>query len=184
MKRFLLWLSIAALVAAPVLAPAPSAGQDSKQAKANEGSVVKDSWLTTKTKTKLFADRRVKGRAIKVETTAGVVTLRGKVESAAEKNAAEAIARRVDGVRSVQNVLQVVPDAQRKAVDTKDDNIKDAVKARLAKDERLKEAGIKVRSDNGLVTLIGDVADARTRARAADVARGVSGVKAVRNELK
>jgi hyperosmotically inducible protein len=184
MKRFLLWSGIAVLVAAPVLAPAPSAGQESRQAKANEGSVVKDSWLTTKTKTKLFADRRVKGRAIKVETHAGVVTLRGKVESAEEKNAAEAIARRVDGVRSVQNVLQVVADAQRKAVDTKDGEIRGAVKTRFAKEERLKDASIKVRSDNGLVTLMGTVADARARARAAEVARGVAGVKAVRNELK
>ncbi|OLC14257.1 MAG: hypothetical protein AUH29_10555 [Candidatus Rokubacteria bacterium 13_1_40CM_69_27] len=184
MKRFLLWLSIAVLVAASAPAPAQSATQDGKQAKADEGSAVKDSWLTTKTKTKLFADGRVKGRAISVETQAGVVTLRGKVESDKEKNAAEEIAKKVDGVKSVHNVLQVVPDAQRKAVDAKDADIKDAVKARLAKEDRLKDASIKVRSDNGLVTLTGSGVDARTKARAADLARGVAGVKAVRNELK
>jgi hyperosmotically inducible protein len=184
MKRFLLLFSIAVLVAAWAPAPAQSASQEGKQAKANEGSAVKDSWLTTKTKTKLFADGRVKGRAINVETQAGVVTLRGKVESDKEKSAAEAIAKKVDGVKSVHNVLQVVPDSQRKAVDAKDDDIKDAVKARLAKDDRLKDASVKVRSDNGLVTLMGSVANAQTKSRAADLARGVAGVKAVRNELK
>jgi hyperosmotically inducible protein len=106
------------------------------------------------------------------------------VESDKEKSAAEAIAKKVDGVKSVHNVLQVVPDSQRKAVDAKDDDIKDAVKARLAKDERLKDASVKVRSDNGLVTLMGSVANVQTKARAADLARGVAGVKAVRNELK
>jgi hyperosmotically inducible protein len=180
MKRFVLLFSIAVLVAA--WAPAPA--QSASQARADEGSAVKDSWLTTKTKTKLFADGRVKGRAINVETQAGVVTLRGKVESDKEKSAAEAIAKKVDGVKSVHNVLQVVPDSQRKAVDAKDDDIKDAVKARLAKDERLKDASVKVRSDNGLVTLMGSVANVQTKARAADLARGVAGVKAVRNELK
>jgi len=40
-----------------------------------------------------------------------------------------------------------------------------------------------VRVDNSVVTLIGKVADPKLKARAADVTRGVPGVKAVRNEL-
>jgi len=76
----------------------------------------------------------VKGRKISVDTHAGIVTLRGKVESAQAKNAAEHIARRVDGVKGVTSLLQVVPDRQRKFVDAKDDDMKGAVTARFDKD--------------------------------------------------
>lgn len=184
MKGCLLGFTIALLVAAPQAAQ--PASQDAKQTHEGkqDGNAVKDSWLTTKVKSKLFADSRVKGRMIHVETSGAVVMLRGKVETAHEKMTAEDIVRHVDGVKSVQNVLQVVPDAQRKMVDAKDADIQTAVQTRLSKDDRLKDADIKVRADNGLVTLMGTVPDARMKARANDLARGVPGVKAVRNELR
>jgi len=123
------------------------------------------------------------GHQIKVETQGGVVTLRGKVASAEERTAAEGIARGLAGVTSVSTALQVVPEEQRKSVDAKDDGIAQAVKVRLDKDKYLKNADIKVRSDNSVVTLIGKVRDHKTRARASDVTGGVPGVRAVRNEL-
>ena len=126
----------------------------------------------------------MKGRKISVDTHGGIVTLRGKVESAQAKNAAEQIARRVDGVKGVTSLLQVVPDRQRKFVDAKDDDMKGAVTARFDKDAGLKSADIKVRSDNALVTLMGTVPNARAKVRAGDLARGVPGVRTVRNELR
>src|SRR5712691_6805593 len=47
-----------------------------------------DSWITSKTKIALFADDRVKGRQVHVETQKGTVMLRGKVDSAEAKSAA------------------------------------------------------------------------------------------------
>jgi hyperosmotically inducible periplasmic protein len=120
MQRLVLGVIVATLLAAPAVSAPPrsqGAGQNS--------NVVRDSWLTTKTKSKLFADGRVKGRKIKVETNAGVVTLRGKVESEKERIAAGQIAKSVDGVKAVNNVLQVGPDRQRKLVDKKDADIRD-----------------------------------------------------------
>jgi len=191
MQRFVLGVILAALLSAPV-ASAQSRTQHATPARTAEesrstgqsGTEIKDSWLTTKTKAKLFADRHVKGRKISVDTHAGVVTLRGKVESALSKNAAERIARGVDGVKGVTSLLQVVPDRQRKFVDAKDDDMKGAVTARFDKDAGLKDADIKVRSDNALVTLMGTVPNARAKVRAGDLARAVPGVRTVRNELR
>jgi osmotically-inducible protein OsmY len=45
--------------------------------KADEKSPVNDSWLTSKTKIALFADARVKGSEINVETSQGLVMIRG-----------------------------------------------------------------------------------------------------------
>jgi hyperosmotically inducible periplasmic protein len=162
-------------VLAMVLAPAA--------ARAGVGEMTKDSWLTTKTKMALVTDKRVAARHINVETQAGVITLRGKVRSAEERTAAEEIARGVGGATSVSSALQVVPEEQRASVDAKDAGIEKAVKARLDTDEHLKSAGIKVRSDNSVVTLMGAVSDHKARTRASDVVRGVPGVKAIRNEL-
>jgi hyperosmotically inducible protein len=126
----------------------------------------------------------VSGNEVKVETKNGAVTLRGKVATDAEKRAAEEVAKGVDGVTSVHNQLQVVPASVRKAVDAKDDDLKTTVKARINRETRLKGSDIQVRADNGVVTLTGDVKDIGARVRASEIARGVPGVKAVKNELK
>ena len=196
MRRALLVLTMIAIALPPAAARAQSQSQSPadirKSAKAEEpmtpsgdgaGQVMKDSWLTTKTKMMLAKDARVKARQIKVETQGGLVTLRGKVGSTAERTSAEEIAKGVTGVGSISNALQVVPEDQRKSVDAKDDGIEQAVKGRLHQDEQLKDADIKVRSDNSVVTLRGRVPDPKAKTRAADLTRGVPGVKSVRNEL-
>ena len=193
MRSVLLFLTVVALALSPALSPAQSRTADArpaarvdeptKPADVGAGQVMKDSWLTTKTKMALVKDKRVKARRITVETQGSVVTLRGKVATVSERVAAEEVAKGVAGVKSVSNALQVVPEVQRKSVDAKDDELEKTVKGRLEKDDRLKEAGIEVRSDNSVVTLMGKVADPKIKTRAADVTRGVPGVKAVRNEL-
>ncbi len=147
------------------------------------GRAIKDSWITSKAKAKLIADRRIT-RAVSVETQAGVVILRGKVASAEERQVAEQVVHGTDGVKAVRNALQIVPDAQRTTVDARDKDIKKSVKARLDNETMLKDADITVRSDNAVVTLMGAVADARAVARANELARRTSGVRAVRNEIR
>ena len=170
MRLALVLLVSAVLMASP--AGSPSAAE------------VKDSWITSKTKMSLVGDKRVKARQIKVETENGVVILRGKVSSADERAAADQIARGVDGVKSVRNMLEVVPETKRKALDAKDDEVRKAVTDRLDGDGQLQGAKIKVRTDNGKVTLMGSVPNVRAKDRAADMTRKVPGVRAVRNELQ
>lgn len=147
-------------------------------------NTTKDAWISSKTKIALYGDDRVTGSSINVDAKGGVVTLRGKVASADEKKAAEEVAKGIDGVSSVKNSLQVVAPGNRKAVDAKDDDLTKTVKSRLSKDTRLKGSSVDVRADKGVVTLTGEVKDLGASARASEVARGVPGVRSVKNELK
>ena len=64
--------------------------------------------LTTKVKTALASDVGMKTMTnIDVDSNNGVVTLKGKVDSAAAKKKAGEIAKKVDGVKSVKNQLTV-----------------------------------------------------------------------------
>ena len=64
--------------------------------------------LTTKVKSALAADVGLKTVTnINVDSTDGVVTLKGKVDSADMKKRAEHVAKKVSGVKSVKNQLKV-----------------------------------------------------------------------------
>ncbi|KAB7767930.1 BON domain-containing protein [Xanthomonas maliensis] len=63
---------------------------------------VTDSWITTKVKADLLATDNVSGTDIKVETVNGVVTLSGMVATKAEHDKAIAVAKGIEGVKSVK----------------------------------------------------------------------------------
>ena len=65
-----------------------------------------DTATTSEIKAKLLADDIVPSRHVKVETTDGVVQLSGTVDSQAQSDRAESIAKAVDGVKSVKNDLK------------------------------------------------------------------------------
>ena len=71
-------------------------------------STASNATLTTKVKTALASDAGAKTMtSIDVDSNNGVVTLKGKVDSADLKKKAEAIAKQVEGVKSVKNQLRV-----------------------------------------------------------------------------
>ena len=187
-----------ALLATAALAWLPAAGeaqsttdkvkQKTESAKSTAKEMTKevtadisDSWITSKTKIALFADERVKGRQVSVETDKGQVSLRGKVDSADAKAAAETVAQGIDGVKSVRNDLQVVAPAEQKAVAADDKEIKRSIERRFSGDPQLKK--IDVRSDAGVVTLTGEAPTISTAVRASELAREVPAVRAVKNEM-
>ena len=67
------------------------------------GEYVDDSWVTTKVKSEMVADKAVDARHITVDTSNGVVTLAGTASNATEANQAANIAHSVKGVKQVQN---------------------------------------------------------------------------------
>jgi hyperosmotically inducible periplasmic protein len=151
--------------------------------KATEKTPINDTWITAKTKIALFADARVKGSEINVETMQGLVMIRGKVDTDAAKQAAEGIAKGIDGVKTVKNELQVVAPAKRDAIDDKDEAITTRVNEQIAKDASLKKAGIHAQTNAGVVSLSGEVQDFMTSAQASWTAWQVPGVKSVKNDL-
>jgi hyperosmotically inducible protein len=182
--RYALAGFIALVFALATVASAQTMGEKTKDTADKATMATKDTWIAAKTKIALYADERVSGNAINVDARDGMVVLRGKVNSAEEKKAAEDVARRIEGVTQIKNNLEVVPSTEKKAVDRKVDEIKKAVTDRLSADARLKGSDVEVRADNGVVTLTGEAQDVNARARASELARGVAGVKAVKNELK
>ena len=67
----------------------------------------KDATLTTKVKSALAADVGLSTLKIDVDSEGSTVTLKGTVDSADKKQRAEEVARKVDGVATVRNQLQV-----------------------------------------------------------------------------
>ena len=180
-----------ALVAVACLAAPLSVGAGDTMNKAEEKikgtacdvkEATSDSWITSKAKIALYADDRVKGRDVSVETMNSEIFLRGKVDSEEAKSAAGEVARGIDGVKNVKNDLQVVPASTRKAVTADDKVITKSVESRFSKDPELKK--IDVRTDAGVVVLSGQVTNITAAARASETAHKVEGVKAVKNELR
>jgi hyperosmotically inducible protein len=80
----------------------PGARGELGQAAHETGHAVSDAWITTKIKTQLKTDHSVeRGSDISVSTSEGVVKLSGTAASKDAKDQAEAIARNVKGVKSV-----------------------------------------------------------------------------------
>lgn len=116
---------------------------------------------------------------IGVTTKEGVVTLRGRVATYAEKLAAEKAAGRVTGVKAVAEELEV-----HWLFDPPDDgDIAQAAIQALSWDVEVPKDGVTVKVEKGLVTLAGTV-DSHFQSRAAvkAVAR-LRGVRRVSNEI-
>jgi hyperosmotically inducible protein len=71
------------------------------------GDVVDDATITTQVKAEILADKLVNGVAISVQTFKGEVVLTGAVDTQAQINKAESIARSVKGVTRVKNLLKL-----------------------------------------------------------------------------
>ena len=162
--------------------PVASAERTVKNAGETTTREVTDSWLTLQTKLALLADERVSSADVHVTTQRGVITLHGKVASAAEQQAAEEIALKIEGQKQVVNQLTVVS-ARRRMVDRQDHQIVKDVKRAIKREASLKKADIDVRAEKGIVTLTGKAPSLETSVRASETARRGSGVRAVRNEL-
>ena len=71
------------------------------------GDTLDDAWIHTKVVAKLIGDADTPQRKINVDVNNNVVTLRGTVETAAQKAEAERIAKSTEGVKRVANQLKV-----------------------------------------------------------------------------
>jgi osmotically-inducible protein OsmY len=66
-----------------------------------------DAMITDQVMIKLSGDQVVKGGALKVDVTNGVVTLSGPVDEPKAKDRAEKLAKKVKGVKQVVNKITV-----------------------------------------------------------------------------
>ncbi len=78
-----------------------------QNAGATAGRVIDDSAITAKVKSALIADSTTKAYQINVETFQGTVQLSGFVDDAQARQRAEQVAENVEGVRDVNNKLEL-----------------------------------------------------------------------------
>ena len=158
--------------------------EGSYDAAAAEGSTARDMWITSAAKMRLMANSETPALEINVDTTDGIVTLFGTVPSQQVKQAASDEVRKVSGVQSVKNELQVVSEAKAEQVAEKDADVKSAIETRLGNRGELVDSDIDVEVSNGVARLTGSVDSQVDRMTALTVARATSGVRAVLDELK
>ena len=185
----------------------------SAQATRTATEVMNDTWITTQIHAKFFLDPDIKGRDINVDTTAGVVTLRGEVHSAAEHNQALAKVKATEGVKRVVDKLVVTPGdrpitaeirdkaaaslprdkeqvkaqartaADRVGKEISDTWITTQVEAMYFLDREVKGMQVSVTTKGGVVTLAGAVDSDTARQKAIADARSIEGVKQVVDKL-
>lgn len=111
----------------------------------------------------------------------GVVTLSGRVPSYAEKRAAERAAQRVSGVKAVAEEIEVRLPGKHKRTDT---DIAKAVTDTIAWHVFLPENRIKVKVEDGWVTLEGEVERYHQWAEISGAVRHLTGIRGVSNLLQ
>lgn len=128
----------------------------------------------------LIWDPAVHGNEIGVQVQDGVVTLTGHLGTFAEKYAAEAVVRRIPGVRALAVELDVhLPDDARRT----DADIARAAANVLSWNAMVPADRIRILVEHGVVTLSGDVDWYYQRTAAEHAVAGLFGVVGVTNAL-
>lgn len=173
-----------AKIAMVAIAAASLAACTATRTQKTAGEQIDDSVITGKVKAALVDNESTKARQIDVETFRGTVQLNGFVDSADAKAAAGRVASGVEGVKKVDNNLGIQGE-RRSAGEAIDDSVITAkVKAALIGDKDVKAHEVNVETRDGVVQLSGFVDNATAKSTAAQVARGVSGVKDVKNDIQ
>jgi len=81
--------------------------REAKESGRKVGTGANDTWLWIKTRFDLAAADDLRDSTINVDVDNNIVTLSGTVASAAQKTRAEAVAKAVEGVKSVRNQLKI-----------------------------------------------------------------------------
>ena len=130
----------------------------------------------------LLADARLFRYDIEVGEDGQNITLGGRVSSEEEKAAATEIARSVSDSKTVVSKLEVDKGLLQALGKKQDEIISTLVKDRFAKSATLKAANFEVKTEEGVVSISGAVRYQVLALEAAEAARLVPGVKAVKTD--
>lgn len=146
------------------------------------GTMVDDSIIATKVKTKLIGDALVKARHIDVDVLNGVVYLIGVVENDSQKRMAADIARGVTGVRGIQNQLMIGRTSAGRMLD--DMILGSRIKANLLKNPDIRSLNIDVDVNNRVVTLSGMTDTAEKKQMVISVAEETAGTARIVDNIQ
>jgi osmotically-inducible protein OsmY len=154
-----------------------------------------DAWLITKVKTTLLFHGSVSATGTEVLAKDGTITLRGKADSATQKNLTSEYAKDVEGVKAVKNEMTVVTAATKpgekttgEKVDAMTESVDDAsitalVKTTLLYHRSTSALNTTVETKKGVVTLAGKAKSAAEKDLATKLVSDVHGVKKVVNNM-
>ena len=140
-------------------------------------ALLSDDQLNQTVRDALYQDMRVEPFDIAVDASYGHVTLRGTIPSYHQKQLAEQDAREVVGVAWVSNLLSVRTEPR------SDDAILQDIRSAIDSDYLLNGQDVKVRVQDGKVTLTGNVNEYYEKSDATTVASKVLGVWDVVNNI-
>lgn len=144
-----------------------------------------DGWITMKVKGALAFHKNVSATTTDVETTDGVVMLKGQADTAAQKELTTEYAKDVDGVRDVNNQMTVSGSKPHKTVGEKidDASITAQVKTSLLFHRSTHTLATKVTTKNGVVILRGEAKNAAEKDLVGKLAEDTHGVRRVDNRM-
>ena len=163
------------------MVPAPTTAPGS--ATTTVGTEIDDTVVTASVKSALLADPDIKSFDFKVETRKGEVMLSGFVDNQVQLDRANAIAKAVPGVTSIQNKVTLKTGSTTVGNKVDDSIITAKVKAALIGDEVIKSTDIAVVTRKGEVQLSGFVNSQTQIDRAVLIAKAIEGVTSVNNEM-
>jgi osmotically-inducible protein OsmY len=176
-------------------ASAATAGVEAASGQRDFMQKVEDANLTAMVKSQLLWNSNTSGLKIDVDTNNGIVSLSGSVDSSAEAELAEQIARNTRDVMGVENHLKVqsekagIGDKVAREAHEAEQMVSDGwitakVKSSLIYSRNVDGSDIDVHTKNGVVTLQGRVDSEFEREVAIRIARDIKGVKEVKPELE
>lgn len=176
---------VASLVVGLGFGTAVAASDDASAPKAHSDGIsatLSDTAITAQVKSKLMGDNRLEKSDISVTTTNGVVTLEGSASSSEAKSSAEKLAKSVEGVKSIDNSLNI-PGSNETANKSKravsDSWITTKVKSEIFADSFSKGFNVGVKTTLGVVELSGSLENEEAINHVKDIAGKVEGVKSV-----
>lgn len=144
-----------------------------------------DGWITMKVKTALAYHKHVSASQTEVVTVGGVVTLKGKADTEAQKELTTEYAKDVDGVKQVDNQQTVTGEKPHRTIGTTidDASITALIKSSLLFHRSTHAVATKVKTRNGVVILRGEARNAAERSLVGKLAADTEGVKKVDNRM-
>lgn len=142
-------------------------------------SFQKDEELKEKLQTKLDQDFKLKSYALKGDVVEGEAQLQGIVDSLAEKEHAERVAKNINGITNVENGIAISTDGP-----ITDRGVEFEAGEEIFADPKVNSKHIGIKSSHGIVTLVGNVADPQEIEDARNAASKARGVTKVISEVK
>jgi osmotically-inducible protein OsmY len=136
-----------------------------------------DDQITNAVRHTLAVDAFIDARQMEVTTVNGIVTLHGLADTILAKEKATRVVESIRGVRAVVNRIGV------RHFDLPDDALRSDIQAALRENKATEPRDVIIQSRHGIVSLMGTVQSLREKRFVERLAKGVAGVREVRNHL-